>query len=41
MFIITAEVYLFGAAIFAILGDNTKQWWADGNGKKRLEKRRI
>ena len=34
---IAAEVYLFGAIIYAILADGKKQWWAEGvkweNGK--------
>ena len=30
MFIITAEIYLFGACIYTVLGDGKKQWWADG-----------
>ncbi len=34
VFIIAAEVYLFGAAIYAILGDGKKQWWADGDRRK-------
>lgn len=35
MFIIAAEVYLFGAAIYAILGSGKKQWWADGDPKRK------
>ena len=30
MFIISAEVYIFGAIIFLILASGEKQWWADG-----------
>ena len=30
VFIIAAEGYLFGAAIFAILGDAKKQSWSNG-----------
>ena len=32
VFIVAAEVYLFGACIYLILGDGKKQWWADGVG---------
>ena len=28
MFIVTAEIYLFGAAIYAILGRGERQWWS-------------
>ena len=30
MFIIAAEVYLFGACIYVILAEGKEQWWADG-----------
>ena len=30
VFLISAEVYLFGAIIYLILGRGEKQWWADG-----------
>ena len=30
VFIISAEVYIFGAIIFLILANGEKQWWADG-----------
>ena len=30
VFVIAAEVYLFGACIYLILADGKKQWWADG-----------
>lgn len=31
---LAGEIYLFGAAIYAILGDASKQSWADGVVKK-------
>lgn len=34
VFLLAAEVYLFGAAIYAILGDGKKQWWADGDYRR-------
>lgn len=30
VFLIAAELYLFGACIYIILADGKKQWWADG-----------
>ena len=30
VFILAAEIYLFGGAIYLILADGEKQWWADG-----------
>ena len=30
VFIIAAEIYFFGAAVYLILADGKKQWWADG-----------
>ena len=30
MFIIAAEVFLFGACIYIILAKGKEQWWADG-----------
>ena len=35
VFIIAAEVYLFGACIYLLLADGKKQWWADGVSKTR------
>lgn len=32
---LAAEIYLFGAAIYLILGDGKKQYWADGVGHER------
>ena len=32
---IAAEIYLFGAAIYLILGDGKKQSWADGVGHEK------
>ena len=40
VFIIAAEVYLFGAVVYLILGEGKRQWWAGGsNGieRKRME----
>ena len=40
VFIIAAEVYLFGAVVYLILGEGKRQWWAGGtNGieSKRME----
>jgi hypothetical protein len=36
VFILTAEVYLFGAAIYAILADGNKQSWDDGDRKYNI-----
>ena len=30
VFMIAAEIYLFGAIIYAMLADGKKQWWAEG-----------
>ena len=30
VFLITAEVYVFGAIMYLILASGEKQWWADG-----------
>ena len=30
MFIIAAEIYVFGALAYLLLGNGEKQWWADG-----------
>jgi len=30
VFIIAAEIYVFGAIAYLILGSGEKQWWADG-----------
>ena len=30
MFIIAAEIYIFGALAYLLLGSGKKQWWADG-----------
>ena len=30
MFIIAAEIYVFGAIAYLLLGSGEKQWWADG-----------
>lgn len=34
VFLLAGEIYLFGAIIYAILGDASKQSWADGTVKK-------
>ena len=31
MFIIAAEIYVFGAAVYIILGKGKRQWWAGGS----------
>ena len=36
MFIISAEVYVFGAIVYLILASGEKQWWADGVRKKTM-----
>ena len=30
VFLISAEIYIFGALVFLILASGQKQWWADG-----------
>ena len=30
MFLISAEIYIFGALIYIILGRGERQWWAGG-----------
>ena len=35
VFIIAAEVYIFGALVYLILAEGTKQWWADGVKRAR------
>jgi len=30
VFIIAAEIYVFGAIAYLLLGSGKKQWWADG-----------
>ncbi len=37
MFIIAAEVYVFGAIVYIILGKGERQWWAGGERKDRLD----
>ena len=37
MFIIAAEIYVFGALVFLILGSGEKQPWADGPQKSTKE----
>ena len=37
MFIIAAEIYVFGALVFLILGSGEKQPWADGPQKSTEE----
>jgi ACS family sodium-dependent inorganic phosphate cotransporter-like MFS transporter 5 len=34
VFLIAAEIYLFGCAVYVILGDGEKQWWADGVNRR-------
>ena len=36
MFIISAELYIFGALVYLILAQGERQWWA--GGKRREEK---
>ena len=33
VFLISAEIYVFGAIVYFILGSGHKQWWADGVDK--------
>ena len=35
VFIISAEVYVFGAIVYLILASGEKQWWADGVQRRR------
>jgi ACS family sodium-dependent inorganic phosphate cotransporter-like MFS transporter 5 len=37
VFLIAAEIYLFGCAVYVILGDGEKQWWADGVTKRKTK----
>ena len=37
VFIISAEVYVFGAIVYLILASGEKQWWADGVQRRRGE----
>ena len=37
MFIIAAEIYVFGAFVFLVLGSGEKQPWADGPQKSTKE----
>ena len=32
MFIVAAEIYVFGAVVYLLLGSGEKQWWAKGSG---------
>ena len=44
MFIIAAEIYVFGAAVFVILGKGERQWWAGGSrgdGLRRKKKDEV
>jgi len=34
VFIIAAEIYVFGAFVFLVLGSGEKQPWADGRAQK-------
>jgi hypothetical protein len=36
VFILAAEIYLFGGAIYAILADGNKQSWDDGDRKYNI-----
>ena len=38
VFIVAAEIYVFGAIIYGILARGDKQWWADGVQKATLKK---
>ena len=40
VFIIAAEVYIFGALVYLILAEGTKQWWADGTKNAQEAKER-
>ena len=35
----TAEVYIFGALVYLILGSGELQWWADGIPRNKNKKR--
>uniref|UniRef100_A0A1X7UN88 Major facilitator superfamily (MFS) profile domain-containing protein n=1 Tax=Amphimedon queenslandica TaxID=400682 RepID=A0A1X7UN88_AMPQE len=37
VFLISVQVYIFGAAVYLILADGKKQWWADGVKKERKD----
>ena len=41
MFIISAELYAFGAIIYLLLGSGQKQYWADGWPRKTIKKNLI
>ena len=38
VFIIAAEIYLFGAVVYLILGEGKRQWWAGGS--KGIERKK-
>lgn len=38
VFIVAAEIYLFGAIVYAILARGDEQWWADGAKKQNFKK---
>ncbi len=39
MFIVAAEVYVFGAILYVILAEGKRQWWAGGERRKRSMKK--
>ena len=44
VFILAAEIYVFGALVYVILGRGDKQWWAEGvtvNAKDYEEKEHL